>query len=286
MTMTTLCVEKQEHTGGKWEQIWQQACRRRKSDRNDKAFWNRRAPSFAEHAKNNFYIDGFLRLMSPESHWSVLDVGCGAGTLALPLASRVERITAIDFSENMIDILAKRCRDESVTNVLPRILDWQDDWDAAGIETHDVAIASRSLVVEDLRGAVLKLAAKARHKVIISSLVGDGPFDRKIFKAIGRELDRGPDYICLYNLLHEMGIFADVTFVSNQEEDEVCSDLNKVYVDIEDAVQSYRWMINDMTIEEEARLRVFFESHLVKKAGGYTLSYHHPVRWAIISWNT
>lgn len=283
--MINLCVAAQEQEGGRWDRVWRQACLRRKSDRNDREFWNRRAPSFAEHARKSFYVDGFLKIMSPEPQWSVLDVGCGAGTLALPLARRVARITAIDFSEAMIDILTKRCREESLANVFPRVLDWHDDWDAAGIETHDVAIASRSLVVEDLRAAVTKLADKARRRVIISSLVGDGPFDRKIFEAIGRELDRGPDYICVYNLLHEMGILADVTFVTNREHAEIPSDPDKVFTDIEEAVQSYRWMINEMTIKEEARLRVFLERHLVKKAGGYALSYHHPVRWAIISWS-
>lgn len=261
-----------------WQQIWQQSWRRRKSDRNDRDFWNRRAPSFAKHAKESPYVDEFLQRMAPKPHWSVLDVGCGAGTLALPMAGMVRKITAIDFSEVMIDILTERCWQEAITNVFPRILSWQDDWDAAGIEKHDVVIASRSLAVEDLRGALTKLADTAKHRVIISSLVGDGPFDRKIFEAIGRELDRGPDYLCVYNLLHQMGIFAEVTFVTNQGG-------IKVYSDLEQAVESFRWMISEMTIDEEARLRFFLESHLVRQKDGYALSYRHPVRWAIISWS-
>jgi len=283
--MKNSCILDRQPTIVDWEQVWQQAYRRRKTDRNDREFWNKRAPSFAEHVKESPYVTDFLKIMAPEPHWSVLDVGCGAGTLALPLAAMVTRVTAIDFSEVMIDILVDRCRKEVITNVSLHILGWQDDWDAAGIEKHDVVIASRSLVVEDLRAAITKLASKARHRVIISSLVGDGPFDRKIFEAIGRPLDRGPDYICVYNLLYQMGIFADVAFVGNQVNEKVFPELNKVYSDIEEAVQGYRWMIDDMTIEEEARLRIFLEKHLVKRDGGYSLSYHHPVRWAIISWN-
>jgi SAM-dependent methyltransferase len=216
--------------------------------------------------------------MNPKPEWSVLDVGCGAGTLAIPLAGLVQAVTAIDFSDVMISILGERCWEQAITNVTPRVIGWEDDWDMAGIAEHDVAIASRSLVVEDLHAALSKLDSKARRRVFISSLVGDGPFDRRIFEAIGRELDRGPDYICVYNLLHQMDIFADVTFVMN-------GDGEKVYSSIEEAVQGFRWMIDDMTADEEARLRIYLEGHFVKKEGGWALSYHHEVRWAIISWS-
>ena len=119
----------------------------------------------------------------------------------------------------------------------------------------------------------------ARHRVIISSLVGDGPFDRRIFTAIGRDLDRGPDYICVYNLLHQMGIYADVTFVSNAGE------AGKIYTDLDHAVAGYGWMLGEMTPEEERKLRRYFENHLVRTGDGYALDYRHLVRWAILSWN-
>ena len=261
-----------------WNVVWQEARRQRKNDRHDNSYWNSRAPSFAKHAKKSGYARNFLRLMAPQAHWSVLDVGCGAGTLALPLAGLVQQVTAIDFSDVMISILGERCRKLGIANVTPRVLGWENNWDRAGIGVHDVAIASRSLVVDDLYAAITKLDQKARRKVFISSLVGDGPFDLRIFDAIGRELDRGPDYICVYNLLNQMGIFADVTFVLN-------GNSGKIYRDMEEAVQSFRWMIDTLTAEEEARLRIYLEQHLVKKEGGWTFSYRHVVRWAIISWS-
>ncbi len=262
-----------------WNRIWQESCRKRKGDRNDQEFWNKRAPSFANHARESGYVTDFLHYLAPQSDWSVLDMGCGAGTLAIPLADSVRQVTAVDFSETMLAILSERCREKGFTNVTTRLLGWQDDWEAAGIERHDVAIASRSLVVEDLAGSIEKLAGRARHRVIISSLVGDGPFDRRIFTAIGRDLDRGPDYICVYNLLHQMGIYADVTFVSNEGED------RKIFQDQDDAVAGYRWMISDMTGEEEYKLRQYLERHLVSMGDGYALDYQHLVRWAILSWN-
>lgn len=261
-----------------WNELWQKAQQRRKSDRNDREFWNKRAPSFANHAKESGYVLDFLRLLPITREATVLDVGCGAGTLAIPLAGRVRSITAVDFSQRMLDLLEDRCREIGATNVTTRLLGWEDDWDEAGIDQHDVAIASRSLVVDNLAEAIDKLASRARHRVIISSLVGDGPFDRRMFEAIGRPLDRGPDYICVYNLLHQMAIRAEVRFVGNGNEE------LKTYQDLEEAVDGLRWMINDMSDEEEAGLRRYLRRHLVKTAGGYRLDYRHPVHWAVLSW--
>lgn len=261
-----------------WNRVWREARRKRKVNRDGNDYWNRRAPSFADHAKKTAYASHFLRLMNPQPDWSVLDVGCGAGTLAIPLNHLVRRITAIDFSDVMIDLLNQKCWKEGITNIDSRVVSWEEDWDTAGIATHDVAIASRSLVVEDLQSALMKLNSKARRKVFISAPVGDGPFDRRIFEAIGRDLDRSPDYICVYNLLNQMGIFADVTFVT--------SDANtKIYSDINEAIQGFRWMIEEITAKEEALLRTYLECHLMKQTEGWMLDFHYPVRWAIISWS-
>jgi len=260
-----------------WNAAWQEARRGRKADRRGNEYWNRRAPSFAKNVRETGYSRNFIRLMEPKAEWTVLDVGCGAGTLAMPLTGLVRRITAIDFSDVMISILEKRCREQGVTNITSRVVSWEDDWESAGIATHDVAIASRSLVVEDLRAALLKLDGKARHRVFISSLVGDGPFDRRIFEAIGRPLDRGPDYIYIYNLLNQMRILAEVTFVTN-------GDTCKVYGDIGEAVQGFQWMIEDMTAGVEILLRAYLEKQLVKNGEGWSLPSRPPVRWAVISW--
>lgn len=256
---------------------WRDARRKRRHDQSDNTFWNHRAPSFAKHTQTSSYARNFLRFMDPQPEWSVLDIGCGAGTLAIPLAGLVRTVTAIDFSDVMISILDKRCWEQGITNVSTRVLGWEDNWDMAGLVKHDVAIASRSLVVEDLQAALIKLDRMARHRVFITSLVGDGPFDRRIFEAIGRDLDRGPDYLYVYNILNQMGILADVTFVTS-------GDNNKTYADIDDAVTGLHWMLCDMTTVEKSRLRAYLEQHFVKTKTGWVLSYQHPVRWAIISW--
>nr|WP_320010532.1 class I SAM-dependent methyltransferase [uncultured Desulfobulbus sp.] len=261
-----------------WNIAWQEALKQRSYDRHDSDHWNQRAASFAQNASKSDYADHFVRLLTPQPHWSVLDVGCGAGTLAIPIAPLVRRVTAIDFSENMIALLNAHCIEHGIANIHTRVTSWEDDWSLAGIEQHDVAIASRSLVVDDLRTALSKLDSRARHRVYIASLVGDGPFDRRIFDAIGRNLNRGPDYIYVYNLLHQMGIHAEIRFVFN-------GGGNKVFQNIDDAFERFNWMLGSLTPEEAINLRRYFEQHLCKTRGGWTLAYKHTVRWAVIYWN-
>lgn len=88
--------------------------------------------------------------------------------------------------------------------------------------------------------------------------------------------DRGPDFIYVFNLLHQMGIHANITFIQNGDGD-------KVYLHFEDAVENCRSMIEEMTHEEEVLLRRYLEKHLMRKMGGWVMSYKHVVRWAIIS---
>ncbi len=278
MPMTTAPPRTAKYSVVNWNLAWQQARRMKTTRNNGPTYWNHRAPSFADHTRKSEYSRKFIEVLAVENNWSILDVGCGAGTLAIPLAGMVRKVTAIDFSEVMIGLLRTQCAELGLSNVETSVAAWEDDWHSAGIRRHDVAIASRSLTVDDLGEALRKLDQIARHRVVISSLVDDGPFDRRIFDAIGRDLNRGPDYIYAYNLLHQMGIYADVTFV-------VDSNRRKSFSDLEEAVASYHWMIDDLTEEETERLRNYLAGRLVRANNSWSLDYRHVVRWAIISWS-
>lgn len=259
-----------------WNELWRKAHRGKVAPTGDSKFWDRRAHAFTRHATASDYVGQFLEIVKPEPRWSVLDIGCAAGTVAVPLAASVETITALDSSSVMLSLLDERRREEGIENIRIVRGRWEDDWDALGIGVHDVAIASRSLIVEDLRAAILKLQGHARRRVYISALVDDGPYDRNIVEAAGRKFHLGADYIVVYNLLRQMGIYANVAFTVNREE--------KTYGDVEDALDSMRWMIHEMTPEEEDRLRNHLAGCLVRDNDRWKLPYGRVVRWAVLWW--
>jgi SAM-dependent methyltransferase len=260
-----------------WNQAWR-AGRERTGQRWDgRDFWNTRAASFAGHARQTRYCDDVLALLQPSPEWTVLDVGCGAGTLAVPLASRVRSVTATDISDKMLGLLAERCNELGISNVNPVLAGWDDDWRAAGIGEHDVVIASRSLFAADLRAAIQKLTSSARRRVMIVSLVGDGPYDRAVFNAVGRPLYRGPDYRFITNYLAQEGIFANVSFIREVED--------KTYATLDEAVQGTRWMLDGITPAEEVLLRAHLSMRCIRRGDALALPQPKVTRWAAIWWD-
>ena len=260
-----------------WNDLWRKAAARKWPRLGDRSqYWNRRAPSFSTRSLASPYTKAFIEILAPRRHWSVLDVGCGTGTLAIPLAGLVQKVTAMDFSEAMIEHLIQGFSERGISNILPLHGGWEDDWDALGIGTHDVAIASRSLVVADLEGAIRKLNRAARRRVYITSPAGDGSMDRRTMEAVGRPFQKGPDYIYVYNLLHQLGIYANVTILKTEEE--------RTFRDPEDALEVYRALIEDLTSDEDARLRSYISQEVVQTNGKWALRGKTPHQWALIWW--
>ncbi len=240
-------------------------------------YWDMRAASFVDHAGKTVYPDAFLKILEPQADWTVLDMGCGGGTLALPLASRVREITAVDFSDKMLELLGAEARRCDIKNIKTIKASWDDDWTAKNIGQHDIAIASRSMSVDDVEKAIAKLNSAAVKRVYISTVVGDGPFDRRIYKAVGRDLIPAVDYIYIYNLLYKMGIHANISFIPEVTE--------KTFDDVTEARDYFRWMLHEMTIKEEYRLDLYIRKNMAMKDGSMLFQYEKSFKWAVIWWN-
>ncbi len=260
-----------------WNEMYRQARQEKSWKSKGAADWDRKAASFARRTEKSIYTEKFLALLRPGRSWSVLDVGCGPGTLALPLARRVARVTALDFSARMLDILRERAARAGTGNITVCHAGWGDDWRARGIGRHDVAIASRSLAVPDLRAALEQLCRHARCRVVVTDRVRHGPFDPDAFAAVGRPLRPGPDYIHTVNLLYQMGFLPSVEYIVLEEE--------MAYTTPDEALESYRWMFRDLSPEEEKRLQKYVRSITTSADDGtLRLRRRHVPTWAFISW--
>ena len=262
-----------------WDTMWLESRAHKSWKKKKSSDWDQRAAGFAERNLDSPFVAQFMAHLQTEPDWSVLDVGCGPGTLAIPLASQVRQVTALDYSAAMLSELDKRAKAAGLQNITTIQASWTDDWQALKIPRHEVAIASRSLSVDDLKGALRKLNAWASKAVYVVDRVGAGPFDPDLFAAIGRDFEPGPDYIFTLNILYTLGIQAQVDFLT--------LDSTRTYSSREEALQSYRWMVDDLTGVEEERLTAYVDARLSQTVdGSWQLARQTPPRWALIWWRT
>lgn len=265
------------HADINWDQLWRTARKKKGWSSKGAGEWDKKASSFASRNKTSPYIELLLSHLPLTADMTVLDVGCGPGTLSLPLAGRARSVTALDFSEKMLEILVHEAKELQLDNITAIRCAWEDDWQEKGIAIHDIAIASRSLSVDDISAALTKLDAFAAKYVFIADRISPTPFDPEVFKAVGRPFVSGPDYIYTLNILYTMGIHPNVTILEPENQFH--------YQDLEQAFLTYSWMLKDLTAAEENTLKFYLQHKALPTADGQiAIPRQTPPRWALIWW--
>ncbi|MDO9034737.1 MAG: class I SAM-dependent methyltransferase [Methanoregula sp.] len=153
----------------------------------------------------------------------VLDIGAGPGTLAIPLASQVKEITAIEPGEGMTAIMAERIKKDDVTNITIIRKRWEDVIPKSDLaQQYDVVIASLSLTMEDIRLALRKMDKVSQGSVYLFWFV-DMPFWERMFADLwdplhGLPYYSGPKADCLFGVLYQMGIYANIEMLPLKKE--------------------------------------------------------------------
>lgn len=233
--------------------------------------WNARAPGMRRGIFGGPYVEGFLSRTRLDDCATLLDVGCGPGTIALSLAHRLERVYGLDYSPAMLEAFAGEAAERGITNATPILRDWNDDW--SDVPVCDIVVASRSSQVDDLEPALLKLDAHARRRVHLTHLARGRFLDPVVYQVLGRRDDEPlPGYIYVVNILHAHGIDPTVDYIDGESRLRNCRDAD-------DFLRKVSWSVGQLSDDEQVRLRQFFTEH--PEQVGAT-----PMRWAFISWDS
>lgn len=231
--------------------------------------WDNRAAGMASKALNSRYTEEFVARMDLHGAASLLDVGCGPGTIGLAVANRLQRVVGLDYSSAMLGAMRAKAAEMQLANVETLHRAWEDDW--SDVPECDIVVASRSTTVEDIATALEQLHAKARLRVYLTHLVGGHFTDPALQAVIGRQVPSVPDYIYLLNILHRMGIHPRLDYIAHENR---LADA----VDFDDFARRMAWSVGDLEADELARLRTWYERATPQERKGM------PMRWAIISW--
>ncbi len=108
--------------------LWREQCRRSSFGPRTSADWDRRAERRSHRELDNDYSRAFLARMDLSGAKTALDIGCGTGNLAIPLAKRLRQVHALDFSPEMLRGLEKNRKQAGVDNIAVHRLSWTDSW--------------------------------------------------------------------------------------------------------------------------------------------------------------
>lgn len=219
-------------------------------------------------------LEALLAVVRPEH--SVMDVGAGAGRLAVPLSRHCREVTAVEPSESMRARLAEMARVWDVSNmeVMP------EQWEDAAPAPADIVICAHVVyTVTEIEFFSAKLDEYARELVAVilfekSAAVNYFPLWARVHGEERLVLPSAPDYTAV---LSEMGVDFQVHRLPPWGPEP--------FSDLEAAVNecSARLFIEPGS-EKSDRLRAALSETLVAVDGGVGLNWAEPNTPWLITW--
>lgn len=272
-----------------WNAEWQ-SLQSARSRSDDASVWDERAKTFpVKHGDQSGYTTRFLELANIAEGETVLDMGCGTGALATPLASQGCHVIACDFSQGMLDKMIADQESLGIGNVETHLMSWADNWETFGLseKSVDVALASRSIATNDLRESLMKLDHVARRRVCVTLPCGPSPrTDERLLAAAGFGQRIGRDFLYAFNILASCGINPEVAYIPSvrMELFDTFADACEGFTDIvRSAVRGLAPQDEIDSIPE--RLNPWLKQNLVHDDRGWHLSEDRKVTWAFLAWS-
>jgi 2-polyprenyl-3-methyl-5-hydroxy-6-metoxy-1,4-benzoquinol methylase len=268
-----------------WNALWRELVEikernhQRKSDsKKGTDIWAGRALEFKEGVQRRWVRPDSSRdfiLSQVDENSTVLDIGAGTGAWSALLARKARRVTAVEPSAAMIEVMRGDLAAHSIANVT--IV--QGAWPEVSVEPHDFSLCSHAMYAcPDLAAFLRHMDACTRRTcfLVLRAPSIDGVRAEAARHLWGQPLD-SPNFTIAYNVLLQIGIYANVQLEN--------TGLWKPRTSpsLEDALRDMkRFMDLDETGEHDAYLMDLLRRRLVWKDGKYV--WPPEVRSALVYW--
>lgn len=258
-----------------WIKYWQESLKQ-KTDKNKD--WDKAAPHFHKRAKKDDYHDLLFSKLILNENDSLLDLGCGEGSITLPIAKQVRKVTGVDSSTKMLELLNQRAQEQNIKNI-DTILKSLEDISYEEIGDYDVVLASRSLNGIIPIEETLKTINEIANKYVFITLFGpeNWKIEKEFNEYIGKENKPFPEYNYMFNILYNMGIYANIERLDIKAYRE--------YSSIEEAMDNGKIRLDLLNDDEKAQLRKYLNEILKKDSEtGKLYNEKDKADWILIWW--
>jgi SAM-dependent methyltransferase len=243
-----------------------------------RGYWNRiKAGWYHRGLRHSTLPDAALSIILPRAGdvRTFLDVGAGCGALSVPLARAGKRVTALDPSQAMLELLDEDIRKEGLRDIRTLI----GAWGEAPVKPHDAVICANVPELLKDPAPFLRDADRLARKMVVIIEKADPASDKFYYKELypllfNRPFAERSDYLKTYAALHAMGIFANVEIIEY--------DFDQPFDSLDEAMEFWKEYLGIVTEEHDCALRGFLAKKLVRVKGGLMARFHKKA--AVIWW--
>jgi SAM-dependent methyltransferase len=260
---------------GQLDRLWQEQMKAFDHASDTAAYWDGRARTFESTWRKSDYPEELISRMVLKPEYSVLDLACGMGTVAIPIAKRVARVTALDISPSMLEGLRRKIKSINLTNMTIVNKDWNEVNIKEDIEAHDVVLVSRSLPGNQLSETLSKLNLAASQACYITwRTERSDRYECEVAEVMGKKIRSYPDFNIIYETALSMGIAAKLDIFESTSEERFPNMLEAV-------VNMSRGA--ELTETQKVKLTEIAGKRLTFQDNAYCSKY--KMKWSLISWN-
>ena len=196
---------------------------------------------------------------------TLLDIGCGPGTYAIPMSSHVKQIDCIDSSMGMLNRLLAERDWNNVKNISVKLEDWRD---RVSRKTHDVVFTSLCPPTNTPESILKMENCALKECVYISSANKDPVLSKDLWKRLGKNYSfEGYNTRYPFEFLKECGrnpslkMFSDEIVTDRSLEEAVQDEIKRlsVYTKVDEETQK---IIMDVYSDHAEDSRIIVKSKL------------------------
>ena len=258
-----------------WAYFWEKKLEAKEDRKKD---WDKAAPNFGKSAIRDNYDKELISKLILDSEDTLLDLGCGEGSISLQLYDKVKSITAIDSSCKMIELYDKKIKKEEIKNIKTIQADITDI-NIDNVGPHDIILASRSLNgILNIQETIANMNEIANKYVFITVF---GPNNWKIekdfYESIDKEYSEFPSHRYLFNILVDMGIYPNIENLDIGK--------HREYKDINEILEKGKWRLFSLDDDEKEKLKNYIaETYTINPNTGQLYNKYDKADWVLFWW--